>query len=159
MTRPTTEAESDRQVREQLEFYSLSRTRASRRKSPDGETTSDLVVSAYVGVNADVFPKVLQLHVPVGSVVADVTYGSGIFWRNVPHDTYRLVATDIKTGVDCRDLPYADGEIDCVVLDPPYMEGLFRRGKEQLAGAGSYSAFRSTYSNGAETRLARTLNA
>jgi hypothetical protein len=138
----------DDQVREQLEFYALNRTK--RRKSPEGETTSDLIVSAYVGVNEDVFPNVLRLHVPPGSVVADVTYGTGIFWKNVPPNTYRLLATDIKTGVDCRCLPYGDGELDCVVLDPPYMEGLFRRYKEHLAGSGSYSAFRSTYSNGAE---------
>ena len=32
-----------------------------------------------------------------------------------------MLATDIQTGTDCRDLPYDDGEIDCVVLDPPYM--------------------------------------
>ena len=28
-------------------------------------------------------------------------------------------------GIDCRDLPYTDGYIDCIVLDPPYMEGNF----------------------------------
>ncbi|MXX64491.1 MAG: hypothetical protein F4Z36_05380 [Acidimicrobiia bacterium] len=27
----------------------------------------------------------------------------------------------MQDGVDCRRLPYSDGEIDCVVLDPPYM--------------------------------------
>ena len=50
-----------------------------------------------------------------------MTYGKGVFWRNIPADGYRLLPTDILDGVDCRDLPYADGEIDCVVLDPPYM--------------------------------------
>lgn len=45
-------------------------------------------------------------------------------------------------------MPYADESIDCVVLDPPYMEGLFRRSQTQLAGVGSYASFRETYSNG-----------
>jgi len=28
---------------------------------------------------------------------------------------------DIQDGVDCRKMPYKDGELDCVVFDPPYM--------------------------------------
>ena len=44
-----------------------------------------------------------------------------MFWRKVPRDPYRLFATDLTEGGDCRNLPYADGEIDCVVFDPPYM--------------------------------------
>ena len=62
-----------------------------------------------------------------------------------------MLATDLQTGVDCRDLPYADGEIDCVVLDPPYMEGLYRRSQTHMAGSGSHGAFRSSYSDGLPT--------
>jgi hypothetical protein len=127
------------------------RLRRPKRKSPEGRATSELVVSAYVGGNQEIFPIVLGLHVPEGAVVADVTYGTGIFWKRVPSHKYRLFPSDLKTGVDCRQLPYQDGSMDCVVLDPPYMEGLFRRAKSHLAGSGTYSAFRSTYSNGAQT--------
>jgi len=116
-----------------------------------GITTSNLIFSAYIGNNADIFPKILALYVPVGSLVADVTYGKGIFWKEVPKDRYRLLATDIETGVDCRHLPYRNGSIDCVVLDPPYMEGLFRRSTDHLAGSGTYDAFREHYSNGTAT--------
>jgi len=123
-----------------------------KRKSPTGKTTSNLVFSAYVGTNAEVFPKVLSLYVPEGATVADVTYGKGIFWKAVDKSKYHLLATDLKTGVDCRDLPYEDANIDCVILDPPYMEGLFRRDSSQLAGAGNYAAFRDTYSNGEKTQ-------
>jgi len=118
------------------------------RKSPRGIATSDLIVSSCVGTNADVFPLVLKLHVPPGSVVADVTFGKGVFWRNVPPKLYDLRATDISTGVDCRKLPYKDGSIDCVVLDPPYMEGFYRHAGTQLAGGGTHSAFRQYYRNG-----------
>ena len=138
-------------VGEQLELYPVP-ARPGKRKSPEGITTSKLVFSAYVGLNEDVFPAVLELHVPPGSVVADVTYGNGIFWKKVPKSRYKLLATDIKSGIDCRNLPYEDGAIDCVVLDPPYMEGLFRRDGDHLAGAGTYAAFRQTYSNGEPTR-------
>ncbi|QUV84192.1 DNA methyltransferase [Chloracidobacterium aggregatum] len=96
-------------------------TARKKRKSPDGTPTNDLVFSAYVGTNDEVFPFVLSLYVEPGSTVADVTYGKGVFWRNVPPDAYKLLATDLQSGVDCRSLPYQDGSIDCVVFDPPYM--------------------------------------
>ena len=92
-----------------------------RRKVQNGASTNDLVRSAYVDGNANVFPSILGLYVAEGSVVADTTYGKGAFWRNVPPGKYDLRATDILDGVDCRDLPYENGTIDCVVLDPPYM--------------------------------------
>jgi len=127
---------------------------ASQRKRPDGVATTDLVLSACVGSNADVFPQILRLHVPAGARVADVTWGKGTFWRQVPAGSYEVLGTDLQTGVDCRDLPYADGEIDCVVLDPPYMEGLFRRQSAHLAGSGTHAAFRENYSDGRPTDYA-----
>lgn len=92
-----------------------------KRKSPSGRPTNDLVLSAHLGRNDDVFPYVLSLYVEPGSTVADVTHGKGVFWRKVPKDAYRLLPSDIATGTDCRTLPYEDGAIDCVVFDPPYM--------------------------------------
>jgi hypothetical protein len=119
----------------------------TKRKSPGGRATTELVFSAYAGGNSEVFPLVMRLHVPRGAKVADVTFGKGVFWKNIPPDEFRLLPTDIKTGVDCRNLPYRDGEIDCVVLDPPYMEGLYRS-DDSFAGNGTHSSFREHYSNG-----------
>ena len=92
-----------------------------RRQVLNGVRTNDLVLSAYVDGNADVFPNILSLYVPNGQTVADVTFGKGVFWKNIPEGHYTLLAADITGGVDCRNLPYADCSIDCVVLDPPYM--------------------------------------
>lgn len=92
-----------------------------RRKVMNGEPSNDLVMSAYAGSSESIFPKILGLYVLAGSAVADITYGKGVFWKEVPLNQYRLLATDIASGVDCRSLPYGDGEIDCVVFDPPYM--------------------------------------
>lgn len=118
-----------------------------KRKSPAGKTTTNLVLSTYEGDNSDIFPHILKLHVKKGSKIADVTYGKGVFWKNINRNDYNLLATDIKTGIDCRQLPYTDGEIDCVVLDPPYMEGLYRD-DNSFAGNGTHSSFRDHYSNG-----------
>lgn len=95
--------------------------RKSKRKSPAGTPTNHLIFSAYQGTNEDVFPHVISLYVRPGSVVADVTYGNGVFWKKVPKDRYRLLTTDLANGVDCRRLPYQTTTIDCVVFDPPYM--------------------------------------
>jgi hypothetical protein len=91
------------------------------RKSPAGISTNDLVFTASVGGNADMFPSILSLYVPPGSTVADVTFGKGVFWKHVPPSLYKLLATDIRKGVDSRKLPYKDETLGCVVFDPPYM--------------------------------------
>jgi hypothetical protein len=122
-----------------------------RKRVAGGIATSRVTLSAHLAGNAEVFPEILALHVPDGAKIADVTFGTGVFWQNVEADRYTLLATDLKSGVDCRKLPYADASLDCIVLDPPYMEGLFRRASSQLAGGGTHAAFRDHYSNGKRT--------
>lgn len=55
----------------------------SPRRTQGGVATTDLVLSARVSGNADIFPDVLKLHVPEGWTVADVTHGGGVKhgWR------------------------------------------------------------------------------
>lgn len=121
------------------------------RRTQGGIATSDVVVSAAVGGNADVFPDILRIHVPVGAVIADVTYGKGVFWRDVPTEDYVLLPSDLQTGTDATALPYEDESLDALVLDPPYMEGLYRRDTSHMAGSGTHAAFRKHYSNGQAT--------
>jgi hypothetical protein len=92
-----------------------------KRKSPKGVATNELIHSCYQGTNDEVFANILTLYVPKNSIVADVTYGKGVFWRSVAVDQYELLRTDLGIRTDCRNLPYKDGLIDCVVFDPPYM--------------------------------------
>ncbi len=128
-----------------------------------------LTVSARVGENAELFAQILALHVPPGSLIADVTYGLGAFWKKVPANRYRVLASDIalkpalpsppgftlQSEVDCRALPYAAASLDAVVLDPPYMEGMYRREVGHMAGSGSHAAFRRAYSASAPTEADR----
>lgn len=127
---------------------SASTARAARRKQ-GGVATTDVVMSAHVADNAEVFPQILALHVEKGAIVADLTYGKGVFWRNIPADAYRLLPSDLKLGQCWRTLPYEDASVDAVVFDPPYMEGLYRKTKDALAGSGTHRAFQEAYSNGA----------
>lgn len=131
----------------------------SARRSPAGQATSELVHSASIGGNEELFARIAGLHLAPGSVIADVTYGRGVFWKSIDPERYRVFASDLtldprgfrashiqlRDGVDCRALPYDKESLDAVVLDPPYMEGFYRRLSQQ-AGSGSHSAFRKAYS-------------
>ncbi len=87
-------------------FFDLTRQHAPSGRRPNGVATSDLIFSAYVGTNADVFPKALKLHVTNGANIADVAYGKGVFWRNIDTSNYDFSPSDIAEGIDCRNLPY-----------------------------------------------------
>lgn len=83
------------------------------------------VLTAKQGDNGDLFPDVLSLYAQPGQRILDMTYGRGVFWKNVPRGTYDLVANDLAPDLgevhdDFRKTRWADGEFDMVVLDPPY---------------------------------------
>ena len=139
---------------------------ASGKRIAGGEPSTDLLFSAHLGNNGDLFPRILDLHVPKGATIADVTFGLGAFWRKVRLENYNLFLSDIDlklsdipdewagkvtNGIDCRSLPYSNATMDAVVLDPPYMEGLYRASAGHMAGSGSHSSFRKAYSNGKAT--------
>ena len=81
------------------------------------------VLTCVEGTNADLFPVAIGMYMPVGSKIADVTWGKGVFWRNVPPGDYDLHPSDLQTGVDFTRLPYEADTFDGVVFDPPYMNG------------------------------------
>lgn len=75
--------------------------------------------SVMGGTNSDLIAAVADLYL-TGSVM-DVTYGDGGWWQRftpepfIRHDLYKL------DGVDFRALPEADGSVDTVCFDPPYI--------------------------------------
>lgn len=87
------------------------------------------ILSAITGSNADLLPRILELYVKPGAIIADVTAGRLAFWSKVDLTQYVFHPTDIipsdldPLGTDFRDLPYEDASIDTLVLDPPYMHG------------------------------------
>lgn len=95
-----------------------------------GEATNNLIHSAHQNSNDEVFPVILSLFVKDGSVIADVTYGKGVFWKRVDKSKYSFYPSDLKInglseeckgGIDSRKLPYPDNYFDTIVFDPPYM--------------------------------------
>jgi hypothetical protein len=89
------------------------------------QPSEDDVARSVCGNNADAIARCVRLHVRDGSVVADVTYGLGAFWRKTNLARFTLLTSDIlhedrRKRFDFRHLPYADDCLDVVVLDPPY---------------------------------------
>lgn len=123
----------------------------------DGEADDELILSAYRADSSELFPKILDLHVDDGARIADTTHGTGVFWKNIDLESrgMELVTSDIKQKTDglsmigdCRALPLQDDSLDCMILDPPYAEGYYRRNQDHMAGNGSHKSFRDTYSGG-----------
>ncbi len=108
-------------IHEEAKVLPMTPAIKKKRKSPAGVSTNDLILSAHVGTNEDLFPAIIELYLKKKMTVADVTYGKGVFWRKVNKKDYNLLKSDLSTGTDCRHLPYEAGSIDCIVLDPPYM--------------------------------------
>ncbi len=78
-------------------------------------------IPTFFETNAAAFAAILRLYARPGMRVADVTWGHGTFWTDVPDGIYDRVATDLaRDGVDLRLLPYACDSFDVLVLDPPY---------------------------------------
>lgn len=96
------------------------------------------VLSAMMGSNADLFPSVLKLYAPLGSRVLDMTFGKGVFWRNVPQGGYLLTSNDLIQPADMhedfRRMSFPDQSFDVVVLDPPYAYSPKSTVKESIAG-------------------------
>ena len=88
---------------------------------------SEFVVTARVcQSNAEQFPDILRLYVPPPAKVLDMTYGNGVFWKQV-EGKYNVTKNDIDpdrgdTHHDFTALPSRWRErFDCVILDPPFL--------------------------------------
>jgi hypothetical protein len=75
----------------------------------------------------DVMDSIMALHVPTGSLVVDLTYGTGGFWSRQARQLYRVVGMDCDAALGNLDLvgsyyqiPLRYDSVDCVVFDPPF---------------------------------------
>lgn len=88
---------------------------------------SEYVLTAKVGNNNDLFPDVMKLYVPKDGIVLDMTWGNGVFWKDIPAGQYHVYPNDIDQErgdyhYDFRKLPPEwAGMFDAVILDPPYL--------------------------------------
>jgi len=85
---------------------------------------NDGVYTAYIGNNDILFEEVAKLYLCIGDKIADITWGKGVFWKNIDLSKYFLSKSDLITcpdsPYDFKNLPYNNEEFDKVVFDPPY---------------------------------------
>ena len=82
------------------------------------------VYSLVEGTNSELIKVVSSMYIKDGDIVADVTYGKGVFWKQVDTSKFTFLKSDlmtIDTHLDFRNLPYKDKSLTHFVLDPPYM--------------------------------------
>lgn len=84
-----------------------------------------IVHSARISENTEVFADILKLYAPQGSIVLDMTFGRGMFWKRVDRSDIKRLTCDLAFGepdfkCDFRSIPLPDASVDIAVLDPPY---------------------------------------
>jgi hypothetical protein len=90
---------------------------------------ASVILTSNRGNNSNLLASVFDLYAPKGAVIADVTYGKGSFWKLIDKSNYTALVSDVKPGfdvnarIDFRSLPYKDGSLDIIILDPPYLSG------------------------------------
>lgn len=89
-------------------------------KEVDYGVDVDDALNTVCSSNDEGFARIIRLYARPGDVIADPTYGNGVFWKQVDKALYKVLTTDLKGGVDLRSLPYDAESVDMVVNDPPY---------------------------------------
>lgn len=74
------------------------------------------IYTVHTGDNSGLIKKVSDLYFKDGDKIADVTYGRGVFWRQVDTSKYEIIGTDLKTGTEFRNLPYDDDAFNHTVI-------------------------------------------
>jgi ubiquinone/menaquinone biosynthesis C-methylase UbiE len=78
------------------------------------------IYTVHYDCNSGLIKQAVDLYFNPGDKIADVTYGKGVFWKEVNQNKYNIVGSDLKTGIDFRNLPYTDNSFEHSVIDPPY---------------------------------------
>lgn len=90
------------------------------------------ILTARIGGNARLIAEAFSLYVPKGSKVADITYGRGVWWKELDEGDYDLWKSDLApasfdTGIRQANFhhlaEHPDRFFDVVLFDPPYMHG------------------------------------
>jgi hypothetical protein len=83
------------------------------------------VLTSYQGNNDLLLAQAAKLYLRPGNRIADVTYGKGVFWRQIDLAQYDFHPSDLLTVPehphDFRRLPYRSADFDVHVFDPPYI--------------------------------------
>lgn len=83
-------------------------------------TQVDTIYTVHTGFNSGLIKNAVHLYFNPGDRIADVTYGKGVFWKKIDKNSYNIIGSDLKSGIDFRNLPYENDSFEHSVIDPPY---------------------------------------
>lgn len=107
---------------------------------------------------------VIDLYNKGKPVEADVTYGAGVMWRELPEPQLKfdiaprgdLPGPSLKFDInptkkevlksDCRSLPFLNNSIGSIMFDPPFMAGHLSAGRPSMITRKQYGQFPDTLS-------------
>jgi len=72
----------------------------------------------------EILKSIIDLYIPGGVLHCDVTYAKGGFYNNIPKPNLKydlLPQSEDTVKADCRALPLADGALESLVFDPPFL--------------------------------------
>ena len=75
----------------------------------------------------EILLSILRLHVPSGVIDCDPTYSKGQFYKDglIKQPRLRFDLYPSGPGIekaDCRHLPIEDNTLNCMILDPPFLQ-------------------------------------
>jgi len=88
------------------------------------------IYTSIIGNNDTLLETISKLYFKPDDLIADVTYGKGVFWKKIDLTQYNFYPSDLitckETPYDFKKLPYEKNKFDSVVFDPPYMHTVGR---------------------------------
>mgnify|MGYP003345886251 CR=1 FL=1 len=81
------------------------------------------VIKSVYDNQDDIINGIIQLHCPDG-IECDVTYGNGMFYKNLSEPKYKFDIDPQCDGViqaSSNDLPLEDNSINSIMFDPPFL--------------------------------------
>lgn len=105
--------------------------------------------------NSEQFPGIMDLYVLPGARVLDLTFGRGVFWKEIPARVYKVTRNDLDPergdiSHDFGALPRRwSSRFDAVVFDPPYKScGNLQTPDRYGNKAGGYKGIMDRYQRG-----------
>lgn len=106
----------------------------------------EVVKSVYENQD-EILKSILNLHIPENKIDIDVTYGNGVFYKNIPQPNIKI---DIDPQMeDVREassvcLPYTNNSFSSMMFDPPfltYVRGGSREGNGNMIMSNRFAGY------------------
>lgn len=85
----------------------------------------------------DLLRAIITVHCPI-EIECDPMYFKGNFYKSIPEPYYKFDISPLKPGIDkadARNLPLGDGDVNSIILDPPFMFGNHGKQRQYYSSA------------------------